>query len=108
MKPETQGIQPRGEPAKSKRRVFAALVVSTALVAASCGGSETAADAGTDPAPNSSPSPSADDGSGAESPGESSFPAVEVLSLNDSQNVKFDEFLSGGDTPVLLWFYFPH
>lgn len=107
MKRRSLGKRRPGEAAQSRRGVFAALLVATALIAASCGGSssETATDTGA--SAEGSTDTNTESGSEAE-PAAGSFPDTEVLSLNDGTNVKFDELVSGGDTPVLLWFYFPH
>ncbi len=87
MNYRSQGVRQPGGPARSRLGAFAALLVATMLLVASCGGDSTTADAGA---------------------GAASFPDAEVLSLNDDTTVAFSELVSGGDTPVLLWFYFPH
>ena len=92
---------------RSRKKVLTAFVVTAALVAASCGGSTTDAGGsteGTTSNEGSEQSASPNDGANASD----SFPSTEVLSLAEGEKISFSETAVDVDTPILLWFYFPH
>ena len=72
------------------------------MTAAACGASDP-----TPAAPATTSAVPAADGGEAAAPG-SLFPSVDVSNISDGSTINFQSEFSGGDLPVLLWFWAPH
>ncbi len=86
-------------PPAPRRRSIISVVLAVSLLLASCGADQPGETAAITPPPSSA-------GTGGEAT--NLFPDLDVVSVATGESLNLKAELSGGDLPVLLWFWAPH